>query len=148
MLEVFEKHLDDALRERSFQKGFEAAKTKEEQIAFCKKFIADNEEILLREEILIRSTEVPENGNISSDISESFRSYNPQQIKWLTCSQIIDTYEFDKAPWHEGVKEQVKVNMLRRLMQDILKHDVITWYEEKDFASLNVKVVARLGVVK
>jgi hypothetical protein len=144
MLEVFEKHLDEALKERSFQKSFEAAKTKEEQIAFCKKFIADNEKIPIRS-----ITEVPENDNLSLDISESFRSYNtPLQIKWLTCSQIIDTYEFDKAPWHEGVKEQVKINMLHRLMQDMLKHGLISWYEEKDFASLNVKVVARLGVVK
>jgi hypothetical protein len=40
------------------------------------------------------------------------------------------------------------MNILNKLMEDIVKRGFITWYEEKDFASINVKVAAKLGVVK
>jgi len=145
MLDPFQKHLDAALKDRSFHKSFEAAKTKQEQIAFCKKFIADNEEVQTW------PVKEPDEKSAYGDLSLKVvapRYFENDRIIWLQCMQTVDAFELHKAPWHEGVKNQVRANILNRLMEDIVKRGLITWYEEKDFASINVKVAAKLGVVK
>lgn len=144
MLDPFQKHLDAALKERSFHKSFEAAKTKQEQIAFCRRFIFENEEL--------QSVKEPDEksayGDLSLKVVAPLHSFENDRITWLQCMQTVDAFELHKAPWHEGVKNQVRMNILNKLMEDIVKRGLITWYEEKDFASINVKVAAKLGVVK
>ena len=143
MLDPFEKHLKQAKKDMTLVKFSDAvsqAKTIEEQVELCKKFLHDNRPSLVPPELGI---------NIQSQTLRShYNNIGGANVKWYKAKTKIDADLIMASRNPTLLADETKKKLVYELLQQILADGCILFEEERSPEFLDNIYYAYVGVVK
>lgn len=151
MLEAFERHL----AAHDIAKRFEGAKSKEDKIEVCKKFLEDNGYL-----VKTKTTEWPVDMKVTPAVNvgaigasgDPFyvpTGFGSSKVTWLTADTTIsrlDAKMMNNDP--KQIEFMMKDNLMHKLASEIIMNDYALVVEAQDFINDTIRYRAKIGVVK
>ena len=143
MLDAFEKHLNQTKKDvkaLKFSDAVSQAKTVEEQVELCKKFLDDNRPSLVPPELGI---------NIQSQTLRShYNNIGGANVRWYKAKAKVDADLILASRNPTLLMDETKKNLVYELLQQILADGCILFEEERSPEFLDHIYYACVGVVK